>query len=60
MDDNLEGKNGARLLAVDTASGKVLSTTTLSSPPTWDGLTAAQGKLFVSTLSGRLQCLASE
>lgn len=60
MDDNLEGKNGAKLLAVDTTTGKVLSTTTLSSPPTWDGLTAAQGSVFLTTLSGKLQCLSAK
>jgi outer membrane protein assembly factor BamB len=60
MDDNLEGKNGGILLAVDTKTGDLLSTTRLESPPTWDGLTVAQGNVFLTTLDGRLICLTGK
>lgn len=60
MDENLEGKHGAILLAVNTETGEVQSTTQLDSPPTWDGLTAAQGAVFLTTLDGRLQCFGGK
>ncbi|MBL9115973.1 MAG: PQQ-binding-like beta-propeller repeat protein [Verrucomicrobiaceae bacterium] len=56
MDDNLEGKNGGLLLAVNTEDGAVVSTLKLDSPPAWDGLTVAQGCVFMSTLDGRVIC----
>jgi hypothetical protein len=60
MDDNLEGKNGAILLAVNAEDGTVISKTALQSPPTWDGLTVARGSVFITTLDGRLQCLTGK
>ena len=53
----LEGKEGALLWAVDTSNGEKLATFKLDSPPVWDGMAAARGKLFVATLSGQLLCL---
>ncbi len=60
MDENLDGKHGALMLAVNTETGEVESTTKLASPPTWDGLTVAQGQVFITTLDGTLLCLGKE
>ena len=27
-----------------------------TSPPVWDGITVAQGRVYVSTMDGKLQC----
>jgi hypothetical protein len=57
QDENLDGKHGATVLAIDAPSGKVLSETKLDSPPVWDGMAAAKGAIFVSTLDGKVVCL---
>jgi hypothetical protein len=57
QDELLDGKHGAVLLAVDTKSGDVLTTTKLTSPPQWDGMSAAGGAVFVSQLDGSVVCL---
>lgn len=51
------GKKGGFLLSVDPKDGKLLSRCTLDVAPTWDGLIAAQGRLFMSTLDGSVVCL---
>jgi len=45
-----------RLRVLSTADGSVLSETQVP-PPAWDGLAIAQGRLFLTTLDGRLLCL---
>ena len=57
QDELLDGKHGAVVLAVDTVSGEVKSTTKLTSPPQWDGMSAAKGAVFVSQLDGSVVCL---
>jgi outer membrane protein assembly factor BamB len=57
MAENLDGLHGAKLLSVNAADGQVINTVNLPSPPVWDGMSAAQGCLFVSTLDGRVMCL---
>jgi hypothetical protein len=53
----LEGRKGAILLAVSTEGGEVLSRRDLESPPVFDGMAAAGGKLYVATMDGRVLCL---
>ena len=53
-----EGREGARLAAISTINGKVLSEIELDQPPVFDGLIAANGRLFVSLQDGSLACLA--
>lgn len=60
QDENLDGKHGATVLAIDAPSGKVLSETKLDSPPVWDGMAAAKGAIFVSTLDGKVVCLKGQ
>jgi len=57
QDENMDGKHGATILAVDAPTGGVLTTTKLASPPVWDGMAAARGCIFVSQLDGTVTCL---
>jgi len=53
---SFEGRKGAVLRAYSAADGKKLAETTLQSPPVFDGLIAASGRLFMSTTDGNLVC----
>jgi outer membrane protein assembly factor BamB len=55
----LEGKRGALLAAVNAADGKKLAAYRLDSAPIFDGLAAANGKLYISTLDGKVICLGA-
>lgn len=50
----LEGKGGALLWAVSASDGKKLAEYKLNSLPSWDGMIAAGGKLFLTTMSGEV------
>ena len=52
-----EGRRGGVLLAVSPADGKTLSERKLDSPPEFDGLIAAAGRLYVSLTNGEVLCL---
>lgn len=52
----LQGKDGARLWAVSTQNGKRLAELKLDSLPVWDGMIAADGKLFLATMNGEVAC----
>jgi outer membrane protein assembly factor BamB len=54
-----EGRNGCVLQVLDTTTGKVVEQGELDSPPVWDGMCAAQGRLYVSTMDGRVLCLGA-
>ena len=56
QDEALSGKDGSMLLAVDAYTGKVNHKLELSSLPSWDGMAGANGKLFLTTLDGKLMC----
>jgi len=55
-----EGRRGARLIAVSAKDGKELSAIELESPPVFDGLIAANNRLFASLRDGSLICLAGK
>jgi outer membrane protein assembly factor BamB len=55
-----EGTKGARIAAISATDGTPLSESSLDSPPVFDGMIAANGKLFVSLRDGSLTCLAAE
>ena len=55
-----EGRLGATLLAFATADGKKLAEYPLDSPPVFDGMAAAAGRLFVSTVDGKVLCLGGK
>ena len=52
-----EGRKGARLWAVDASSGKKLAEYELDSLPAFDGLIAAEGRLYLCTEDGRVICM---
>jgi hypothetical protein len=52
----LEGDKGALLLAVSAAEGKTLAQYDLDSPPVFDGLVAANGRLYMTTVNGQVVC----
>jgi hypothetical protein len=55
-----EGSQGALLLAVSAADGKTLAEHKLDALPTWDGMAAADGCLYLSTTDGRILCLSGK
>ncbi|MGD8240224.1 MAG: hypothetical protein PVH68_16840 [Armatimonadota bacterium] len=52
----VEGRAGGMLLVASAGDGKALKTYRLDSPPVWDGLAAANGRLVMSLASGQVQC----
>ncbi|MBT3378990.1 MAG: PQQ-binding-like beta-propeller repeat protein [Lentisphaerae bacterium] len=55
----LEGRKGGRLIAIDSRSGDLLHELALAAPPVFDGLSAAGGRLWMSTRSGTLVSLGA-
>jgi hypothetical protein len=55
-----EGRRGALLLAVSPADGRKLAAYRLDSLPRFDGLIAAAGRLYLSTVDGKILCLGSD
>ena len=53
-----EARKGAQVVAVSAKDGKKLSETELESPPVFDGMIAAGGRLFASLQDGSVVCLA--
>jgi hypothetical protein len=51
-----EGRKGGRLWAVSTTDGSQLAEYPLDSPPVFDGLIAAQQRLFITTTDGVVSC----
>ena len=54
----LEGRAGAVLSAFDPADGSKRFECKLDTPPIFDGISAANGKLFVSFENGQIECWA--
>ena len=52
------GRAGGTLWAVSTADGQKLSELRLDTIPVFDGLIAAGGKLYMTTVDGRLVCMS--
>ena len=55
-----QGKRGALLRAVSAADGSTLAECKLSSPPVWDGMAAAGGRLYIATEAGTVICQAGK
>jgi outer membrane protein assembly factor BamB len=51
-----QGKNGALLWVIGTQDGQTLAEYTLDSPPVFDGLAAARGRLYISMMDGTVAC----
>ena len=56
QNEALEGRRGAKMWAVNVETGEQSTGLDLTAPPVWDGITSANGQVFVSTVDGRLQC----
>jgi outer membrane protein assembly factor BamB len=56
QDAALDGKRGAKLWAMNVDTGEQGNTLELDSPPVWDGMVVARGKLYVATVDGRVKC----
>lgn len=56
QDAAYEGKRGALLIGVSTTDGKPVQQLDLSSQPAWDGMVAANGRLYLSTKDGKVLC----
>jgi len=54
----LEGQNGALLLVVSASDGEKLAEYKLDSPPVFDGMAAANGRLYLATKNGKILCFA--
>jgi outer membrane protein assembly factor BamB len=53
----LEGRAGGVLWAVSALDGRTLAECRLDAPPVFDGLIAADGRLYLSLTDGRVVCL---
>jgi len=56
----LDGRKGAVLWAVSAGDGRKIAEYELDAPPTYDGMAAANGSLYVTTLDGKVQCLSAK
>ncbi|MFO7903605.1 MAG: PQQ-binding-like beta-propeller repeat protein [Planctomycetota bacterium] len=54
-----EDRDGGELSIFSTDDGKRLNSITLASPPVFDGISAAHGKLFIATADGQIICLGA-
>ena len=54
-----QGRKGGMLLAVSADEGETLAEYKLNSPPVFDGLAAARGRLYLAALDGTITCFAS-
>lgn len=52
-----DGRKGALLMAIAPADGRQLAAYRLDSPPVFDGLAAASGRLYLAAMDGRVVCL---
>ncbi len=55
-----EARKGAQVVAVSAKDGKKLSETPLEYPPVFDGMIAANGRLFISTRDGQVLCMGKK
>jgi hypothetical protein len=56
----LRGREGGLLWAVSAGNGKRLAELKLDSIPTWDGMIASQGKLYMTTVDGEVVCYSGK
>ncbi|MEJ2246411.1 MAG: PQQ-binding-like beta-propeller repeat protein, partial [Acidobacteriota bacterium] len=56
----LQGKEGGLMWAVSAKNGKKLSEYKLDSLPVWDGMIAAGGKLYMTTMNGEVACYSGK
>jgi hypothetical protein len=54
------GQKGAALWAMSAGDGKKRSECNLEAPPVFDGMIAANGRLFIATMDGKIVCLGGK
>ncbi|MCB1078854.1 MAG: hypothetical protein KDM64_13625, partial [Verrucomicrobiae bacterium] len=54
--DSFEGKRGVRLAAASATDGKLLASYAIDAMPVFDGLAAANGRLFLAMKDGTVRC----
>jgi len=54
----LQGEAGALLWAVSASDGTKLAEYELDSPPAWDGMATANGRLYLAMVDGKVLCFA--
>jgi len=55
-----EGRSGGTLWAASAKNGDTLAQYKLDSPPAWDGMAAADGKLIIALQDGTVHCFGGE
>ncbi|MFO7901925.1 MAG: PQQ-binding-like beta-propeller repeat protein [Planctomycetota bacterium] len=55
-----EGRLGGAIAVFDAGDGEELARIKLNAPVVWDGMAAANGKLFAATSDGKLLCFAGQ
>jgi hypothetical protein len=57
---NFEGRAGGELRILDKETGEPAGRVKLASPPVWNGMAAAGGRLYLCTTDGRVRCFVGE
>ena len=57
---NFEGRGGGSLYALSAEDGKKLTELKLDSPPVWNGMAAANGRLYIATRRGKMICFGKQ
>jgi hypothetical protein len=52
-----EARKGAKVVAISASDGKKLADYDIDSPPVFDGMIAANGRLYITTQTGRVLCM---
>ena len=60
QDAALDGEQGGILWVTSADSGAKLNEIKLPALPVWDGMAAAGGRIFLSTIDGRVICLGEK
>jgi hypothetical protein len=60
QDDALSGQAGGLMRVVSAVDGSTLAEYQLDTLPAWDGMAAANGRLFMSTTNGNVICYAAD
>lgn len=59
QDAALNGQRGGLLWVYSAKDGTKLKEYRLDSPPAWDGMVAAHGRVYLSTMNGKVLCFAA-
>jgi len=55
-----QGRKGGVLAAFGAADGAKRAEYRLDAPPVWDGMAAARGRLYISTMNGKVVCMQGD